>query len=80
MTLAQHTICPTREQLDSDYRRLLSEYHRTLAALLDTRTVDQATDDIQGLYEACVSARKALQQHDQFHRCQKGIRPSRRIA
>jgi hypothetical protein len=61
--------CATRDRFVSAYRRSLTEYHHTLAGLLDTRTVDEAAEETNGLYGACMNARAALQEHERAHGC-----------
>jgi hypothetical protein len=60
------TACAVRAQLASRYRKLLDQH---TAALLEVLTADRARKDTQALYESCIEARDALEQHDQSHRC-----------
>jgi hypothetical protein len=60
------TDCAIRDRLASRYKRLLEQH---TAALLEVMTADKGGADAQALYDSCVEAREALEQHDQNHKC-----------
>jgi hypothetical protein len=60
-------VCPTRERLADDYRRVSCQYQKTLAAVIDTMTVEQAREQTKKLFDACVHAREALRVHELSH-------------
>lgn len=69
MASLQIVACPARERLVADYRRLLAQYHVTFSGLLDVKTADEAIDEARPLFDACVSAREALLDHDRKDAC-----------
>jgi hypothetical protein len=62
-------VCPTRERLADEYRRVSRQYQKTLATVIDTMTVEQAREQTQMLFDACVQAQESLRVHELSHEC-----------
>jgi hypothetical protein len=60
--------CPIREQLASVFKGRMDHYNNTFALLLDEMPMAEATK-VQGIYDACVEARKHLVVHEREHEC-----------
>jgi hypothetical protein len=61
--------CPIREQLVSVFKGRMDHYNNTFALLLDETPMAEATKEVQGIYDACVEARKQLVEHEREHEC-----------
>jgi hypothetical protein len=48
---------------------MLGHYNHTLSALLDEMPLDEASKELQGMFDACVEARKRLTEHELKHGC-----------
>jgi hypothetical protein len=47
----------------------MDHYNNTFALLLDEMPMDEASKEVQGIYDACVEARKQLVEHERGHEC-----------
>ncbi len=63
------TDCPVRELLAAQFERHLDHYTETFLGLFEKMGEDMASTETQGLYEACLEARKALHDHERDHGC-----------
>jgi hypothetical protein len=61
--------CPIREQLVSSFKRLLDHYNHSLAVLMNEMPLDEASNSAQGIFDACIEARKQLTEHEREHGC-----------
>jgi hypothetical protein len=61
--------CTVRDGLLSQFIRELDHYNLSFCALLEKMTTDKATGEAEALYQICIEAKNALQEHEREHGC-----------
>jgi hypothetical protein len=61
--------CPIQYELREQFERTHDHYNNTFCALLRTMDVEEASVHVRSLYDACMTAKKALQEHEGKHGC-----------
>jgi hypothetical protein len=62
-------MCPIQYQLREQFERTHEHYNNTFYVLVSTMDVEEASMHVRGLYQACMTAKKALQDHKGEHGC-----------